>query len=123
MKLKTLLYSAAAAGALSSAAQAQTIIDIVGSSAGRSAVHSQILTLLQGETYAYDGTSSASAATRAIYHGTYAGSAVIVRTYWAGSVNGVRDVAQATQQTELFATSVIGNASGQNVNPAVSRLN
>lgn len=104
--------------ALISAAQSQTVIDIAGSTAGRSAVHTQILALLTDETYAYDGTGAASSAARAIYTGTYNGQSYIIRTYWSGSVNGVRDVAQQIQQNQYFATSVVGTAAGQNINPA-----
>ena len=104
--------------ALVSAAHSQTVVDIVGSTAGRSAVHAQILSLLSNETYAYDGTGAASAAARAIYTGSYNGQDYVIRTYWSGSVNGVRDVAQQIQQNQFFATTVAGTAAGQNINPA-----
>jgi hypothetical protein len=106
--------------ALTATAQAQTptVIDITGSTAGRGATHTAILAVLSGETYAFDGTTTAGSATRAIYKGTAAGNTYTIRTYWAGSVNGVRDVARATQQTNFFATTVNGTAAGQNINPA-----
>jgi hypothetical protein len=104
---------------LAGSSQAQTVIDITGSTAGRGAVHAAILNLLTGETFAWDGTASAGSANRVIYHGTYSGNSYIIRTFWAGSVNGVRDVARQTQQSQFFATSVIGSAApGTNINPA-----
>lgn len=111
-KLTTLIAIAASMGAV----KAQTIVDIGGSTAGRSAVHNAILALLGGNaTYAYDGTSSAAAATRAIYNGTYNGNAYTIRTYWAGSVNGIEPVRLGTQQSELLDTSISGSTSGQSL--------
>jgi len=116
MTLKIASLVAAAAAALASSAGAQTIVDLVGSSAGRSAVHNNIVSLLGGNanvTYAYDGTSGQpTRATRAIYRGTYNGNSYIIRTYWEGSVNGVRDVQQQIQQTELIDLSVTGSLGG-----------
>jgi hypothetical protein len=119
--MKTKLTLLTLAG-LATAAHSQTVIDITGSTAGRSAVHAQITSQLDaGFTYAYDGTGAASRATRAIYQGTYNGNQYTIRTYWAGSVNGVRDVAQQIQQTEFFDKSVTGTAAGENVNPAAPK--
>jgi hypothetical protein len=111
---KSLLTLLAAASVLS-AANAQTVVDIGGSTAGRSGVHARILAILENETYAYNGTSSASAAASAIYHGTYAGNTYIIRTFWAGSVNGIEDVRLGTQQTALIDKTVLGNSGGQNI--------
>ena len=96
-------------------AHAQTIVNLGGSTAGRTAVHNNILALLTGVTYAYDGTSSASKATRAIYHGTYNSQAYIIRTYWSGSVNGITPVVAGTQLDQFIATSVLGTSGGENV--------
>lgn len=117
-KLATLIAFAASIGAV----KAQTIVDIGGSTAGRSAVHNAILALLGGNaTYAYDGTSSAAAATRAIYNGTYNGNAYTIRTYWSGSVNGIEPVRLGTQQSELLATSNTGTSGGQNLTGTLSK--
>ncbi len=105
MKLQKSLFIGIASATLACSANAQTVIDIVGSTAGRSAVHTNILAILTGETYAFTGNSSASKATSAIYKGTYNGNPYIIRTYWAGSVNGVLDVQQQIQQTNLLDTN------------------
>lgn len=106
MKLKASLFAMAATSALVGSAHSQTVIDITGSTAGRGAVHSQILALLSGETFAWNGGSSASGSTRAIYKGTYSGSPVIIRTYWSGSAAGVRDIANQPQlNLSYFDTS------------------
>lgn len=102
MKPQATLLAAAITAAIASSAHAQTVIDITGSTAGRSAVHTQILGLLQGETLAWNGGSSASGATRVIYKGTYDGSPVIVRTFWSGSAAGVRDVANRPQLANAY---------------------
>jgi len=96
-------------------AHAQTIVNLGGSTAGRTAVHNNILALLTGETYAYDGTSSAAKATRAIYHGTYNGQAYIIRTFWSGSVNGITPVVAGTQLDQFIDTSVLGTSGGENI--------
>ncbi len=101
---------------LTSAVYSQTVIDMTGSTAARSATHAAILAVLTGETYAFEGAAGAGASSnRAIYHGTFGGNPYIIRTFWSGSVNGVRDVAQALQQSQLFDTSVLGIVGGQNL--------
>jgi len=109
MKLKITSLVAIGLGAFASFAGAQTpVIDITGSTAGRSAVHASILNVLDGETYAFAGSATAAKATSAIYKGKLGGSTgpnVIIRTYWSGSVNGVRDVGEQLAQTKLLATS------------------
>ena len=108
---KTILSLAVAALALG-AAQAQTIVNIGGSTAGRTAVHNNIVALLGSLTYAYDGTSgSPSKATRAIYSGTYNGESYIVRTYWQGSVEGITPIVDGLQSNQLMAVSNLTGAS------------
>lgn len=105
MKLKTSLMATALLASAASA-YSQTVIDITGSTAGRSAVHAQILALLDGETLAWNGGSSAAGATRVIYKGTYLTRPVIVRTFWSGSAAGVRDISNAPQlANSYFATT------------------
>lgn len=106
MKLKTTLIASAIAATAASSAQAQTVIDITGSTAGRTAVHTQILNLLSGTTLAWNGGSSASGATRVIYKGTFNTQPVIIRTYWSGSAAAVRDVSNSVPlNNSYFATS------------------
>ena len=116
--MKKSLLTLLTAASMLSAASAQTVVDIGGSTAGRSGVHARILGLLTNCTYAYDGTSSAAAASSAIYHGTYGGNAYIIRTFWAGSVNGIEDVRNGTQQIKLIDKSILGTSGGSNTNPA-----
>jgi hypothetical protein len=101
--------------ALTAAASAQTVIDLTGSTAARSAAHNAILATLTTTSYAFNGNAAAGSATRVIYHGTFAGNPYIIRTYWAGSVNGVRDIAQQIQQTQLIDKTVLGTAGGQEI--------
>jgi hypothetical protein len=112
MKLKTSLLALAATGAFVGTSYSQTVIDITGSTAGRSAVHSQILALLSGETLAWNGGSSASGATRVIYKGTYLGNPVIVRTFWSGSAAGVRDISNAPQLAASYFDKTTDTSTG-----------
>lgn len=105
---------------LAVAANSQTVVDLTGSTAGRSATHTAILATLSDVTYAYNGTS-ASGATRAIYFGKIGATNYIVRTYWSGSVNGVRDVAQQIQQAEFLAKTTTGTAAGLQLTEPVTK--
>lgn len=121
MKIQKSLLTLIASAVLAHSATAQ--IDITGSTAGRAAVHSNIITVLTGPgntltSYAYSGaqapaSASPGSSTQAIYHGTVSGTSVIIRTFWNGSVNGIQDVIQAIPQNGFFETSVLGNATGQ----------
>lgn len=112
---KLILSLVASALALASVHAAQTIVNIGGSTAGRAAVHANILSVLGGNcTWAYDNVSVPKHE-RAIYHGTYNSLPITIRTYWSGSVNGITPVVAGNQQTNFFATSVTGMVGGQNV--------
>ncbi|GAA5131172.1 hypothetical protein JIN84_06390 [Luteolibacter yonseiensis] len=126
MKSKTALLATAATLALFGAANGQTVIDITGSTAGRSTVHSQILSLLDANrTFAYymvNGSTQGNAASAdgVIYKGnlTVGGvpTAVIIRTFWAGSASGVDYVSNLTPlDNKLIATSVTGTIAGVQV--------
>lgn len=115
MKTKLSLIATAATMALFSSANGQTVIDITGSTAGRSAVHSRILALLgTTSTYAYSGNASVTSASRAIYKGNFGagGPSVIIRTFWSGSAAGVRDVANqldlASSYIDKATATVVG---------------
>ncbi|RYD28931.1 MAG: hypothetical protein EOP87_19035 [Verrucomicrobiaceae bacterium] len=97
MNTKASLLATALGLAMFSSASGQVVIDVTGSTAGRSAVHGRIINLLTGVTFSWNGNASVTSATRAIYKGTYDGKAVTVRTFWSGSAAGVRDVANAPQ--------------------------
>lgn len=118
MKLKSMFVTALAAASFGSLANAQTVIDLVGSTAARGAVHDKIQEMLNGSgntltSFAYNSSNGVLSSNQAIFHGTIGANPVIIRTYWAGSVNGIRDIAQQVQQTNLYLTSVAGNATGQ----------
>ncbi|MBN8459508.1 MAG: hypothetical protein J0M04_16895 [Verrucomicrobia bacterium] len=115
MKLKSLSFATAATLALVGATNAQTVIDITGSTAGRSAVDAKIKALLApGYTFQYYGKdSTANKHDACIFHGTYDGQPVIIRTFWSGSAAGIRDVATAPQLNNSYIlTSVVGSTSG-----------
>lgn len=115
MKTKASIAALAALAATAGSAYSQTVIDITGSTAGRSAVHSQILALLSNETFAYSG-SGASSATRAIYKGTFNNEQVIIRTYWSGSAAGVRDISNAPQLHNLYFATSTDTSAGTTAN-------
>ena len=92
MKLIKNLALAAAVLGSTVGAQAQTTIDITGSTAGRGAVHNAILAALTGETYRFNG-SNFNGAGRVLFRGNLGTNQVVVRTAWSGSAAGVRDVA------------------------------
>ena len=104
MKLNLILLSSVA---MMASAGAQTVIDIVGSTAGRGAVNAQILALLPGVTYRFDGAAPSTSA-RVIYRGVNSSITYIIRTYWQGSVDGVREIAQQRQQIST-TNPAVGN--------------
>lgn len=116
MKTKASLVATAITVALFGSAQAQEVIDITGSTAGRSTVHSTILANLTGVTYRFykksGSTTSASSADGAIYKGTISGTSVIVRTYWSGSAGGVRDVSNQVQLDKSFLAKTVDTTVG-----------
>lgn len=110
MNIKLLSTLAIAAGI--SGLQAQTVIDITGSTAGRSSVHQSILSTLGATaTYGYTG-SSLSSAGAAIFKGTYSGQPVIVRTSWSGSATGLSDLVTGNTVNFIATTT---NVSANNV--------
>jgi len=113
--MKKLLLTLAVSVLAVSAVKAQpVVVDIGGSTAGRTAVHNNIVAMLTGLTYAYDGTSGSPAkATHAIYHGTFGGKDYIIRTYWSGSVNGITPLTAGTQLTQLIDKTVLGLSGGE----------
>ena len=119
MKLKNSLLLAAATFFAASSANSQTVIDITGSTAGRSAVHNAIRTVLSNETFAYNG-SSFNGASKVIFKGDISGTPVIIRTSWSGSAAGVRDVAQNNSSVWFPVTTIDTNNLN---NTAVSMAN
>lgn len=112
--MKKLLLTLAVSALAATGIHAQTVVDIGGSTAGRKAVHNNIVAMLGNCTYAYDGTSGKpEKAARAIYHGTNGGKSYTIRTFWSGSVNGITPVRNAEQLTQLIDKSVIGTGAGQ----------
>ena len=115
MKTKTSLMATAATIALLGAAHGQTVIDITGSTAGRSAVVNRVKALLVGENAAWVGSASETSANRQIYYGgTYNGLPVTVRLFWSGSAAGVRDVSNAPQLGASYIVSNYSGPTGQN---------
>ncbi len=118
MKIKSTILSLAATAAFVGSSSAVTI-DIVGSTAGRTAVYNQILALVNptGRTSAHAG-SSLTGANQAIIKGNLlaGGAPVTVRLNFTGSAAGVNQVVnRATLQVSFFRESVLpssGNAPG-----------
>lgn len=107
MKIKLLSTLALAAGL--SSMQAQTVIDIVGSTAGRSSVHSSILASLTNATYGYTGSNIGNA-NYAIFKGTYGGNSVVIRTSWSGSATGLAVLAAGNNASFIpVATNITNN--------------
>lgn len=99
MKIKTILLTGAIALATTMAGMSQTVINLTGATAFRSASNNTILQLLGGAgtvQYAYVGTQGLSGSNRAIFHGTLNGDPIIVRTSWSGSTQGIKDLADQT---------------------------
>jgi hypothetical protein len=115
MKTKTSLIATAATIALFGAANGQTVIDITGSTAGRSAVIGRVKALLAGENATWRGNDSETSANQQIYWGgTFNGQPVTVRCSWTGSAAGVRDVSNAVQLNNAYIVSNYSGATGRN---------
>lgn len=102
---------AAAALAFAGQAGAQTVINLTGSTAFRSATHASIIAAMGGSgacTYAYE-QSTLAASNFSIFHGNVSGQPYIVRCGWSGSAEGVGSVAQATPVT-VYKTTIIGTS-------------
>lgn len=108
-------------------ASAQTVINITGATAFRTAAHHSIIAALGGPgtaEFAYSGTDAAGA-TRAIYSGNIGVTPVIVRTSWSGSTAGIADLATGATQTFLnddegiVDRTVAGNPSQTALEPDV----
>lgn len=106
MKTRISLIATAATLALFSTAKGQVVIDLTGSTAGRSAVTTQIQAILTGESAAWVGNASVTSAGKAIFYGgNFNGTPVTVRTFWSGSAAGVRDVADALRLNNSYIVS------------------
>lgn len=120
MKLKSLLIGASALG-FAASAQAQTVINITGATAFRSAAHSAIMASFNqsgalGTTWNYATNNAAGSGTmgRAIYKGTFPGitGTTVIRTSWTGSVEGVRALTKPTLVAETYLKNSSLNLSG-----------
>lgn len=118
MKLKSSIFALAALAGLGSQASAITI-DIVGSTAGRSAVYSKILALVD-ETATTGSGTTLSGSNQAIIHGTYSGTPVVIRLNFTGSAAGVN---QVTNQVPVQFYKETMYTSGFNVGVAYDGAN
>ena len=111
MKNKVSILATAASLALIGASSGQTVIDITGSTAGRSAVITAVKALLAGESSAWVGDASESKGTKHIFYGgTYNGSPVTVRMFWSGSAAGVRDISDAPELDNSYIAKTYATA-------------
>lgn len=123
MKIKKSVLLAAILLAAASSGNAQTVIDITGSTAGRSAVHNAILTVLSNRTFVFNG-STINTASKALFKGDISGTPVIIRTSWSGSAAGVRDVAQNNSSVWFPVTTInTNNLNGTAVSMANNSAN
>lgn len=121
MKNKVSILATAATLALIGASSGQTVIDITGSTAGRSAVITAVKALLDGETATWVGNDSETKANKQIYFGgTYGGQPVTVRMFWSGSAAGVRDISDAPQLDASYIVSNYAGAAGRNDTAALA---
>jgi len=122
MKLKSLLIGASALG-FAASAQAQTVINITGATAFRSAAHAAIMASFNqaaggalGTTWNYATNNAIGSGTmgRAIYKGTFPGisGTTVIRTSWTGSVEGVRALTKPTAFPETYLRDSVSNLSG-----------
>jgi hypothetical protein len=118
MNTKTSLLVTAATIALFGAANGQVVIDITGSTAGRSTVNTTIKALLTGESTAWyraDGNTTTEGSADAVIYkgGTLGGVPVTVRTFWAGSASGVDYVSNQVQLDNKFIATSVTAANAQ----------
>ncbi len=135
MKITKSLVLAAAVVGSAAVGNAQTVIDITGSTAGRAAVHSAIRTTLGGAacTFVVNTGNNLANTPKAIFKGNLGTNPVIVRTSWSGSAAGVRDVAANNASVYLPKTNIdtvalnnttlnLANANTTNVEQGVAEI-
>ena len=95
---KQIVAAALAAVSVTSASAADVIINITGSTAFRSAIHTTIQASMTGEEFTYVG-SSLNGSLYALFQGQLNGLTLtgadkcIIRTSWSGSAQGIGDIA------------------------------
>jgi len=109
--MKTKIMSlAAAAFAVAATGNAQTVIDLTGSTAGRSAVMRAVTNILTSDTFSFMQNANNNAnyvgADKQIIKGILGTNSVIVRASWSGSAAGVRDVAQNNSSVWFPVTTI-----------------
>ncbi len=125
MKLKASLFALAATSAFVGSASALEF-DIVGSTAGRTAVYNQVIANLTTVTgVAIPSGTNTTNANQAIIRGTIGATQVFIRLNFTGSAAGVNQVAnRATVTVPFYATSVVtGGTVAAPQNVAFSGLN
>jgi hypothetical protein len=98
--------------ALAAPAYSQTVVDITGATAFRSAAIAAIRSKFSGNyQYAHDAASgSVGSANKAIFKGTFTGitGTTVIRCSWNGSVEGIRALVDADYNPEYYQ-NVAGN--------------
>jgi len=115
MKIKSLLIVSSFALASASLVKADAVINITGATAFRSAAVAAIKSSLGSCTYAYDG-STESKQTYGIYKGSLSGVTgnTTIRTFWSGSVEGLRDLSQNNNVTFLPTSTTMTTGGSSN---------
>ncbi len=118
--LKQLLTAGALCLALATAADAQTVVRLTGSTAFRGATHTALTKIITGLNYGYTG-GTLSGASQAIFTGSVGGNPVIVKTSWSGSVGGIQTVSQGLN-VNFLADDTAGLSPGGTANLAAGAV-
>jgi len=103
-----ILKSLAVMALFTASASADVVINLTGSTAYRAATHAAIIASLTSPTYAYNEVTASDGlnkATYAIFKGTSGGENIIVRVFWAGSVEGVQYPSSGATINKFIPTS------------------
>jgi hypothetical protein len=123
MKLKSSLFILAATAGLVATSSAY-VVDVVGSTAGRTAVINHVLTLVNETSVSYSG-ASVQASNQSIITGTYGGNAISVRFNFTGSAAGVQQVSQQLTTVSFYKTTVAAGVvafSGGNIETSAAEI-
>ncbi len=121
MKMQKCILAGLLASAAATAANAQTVVHITGSTAFRNATVTAITHILKpGFTYGFAGTSF-TGANQAIFTGTTISNSipVIIKTSWSGAVGGMQTVSQQLPISTWLTNSTPQSTTGTPSAPAV----
>ncbi len=116
MKMLLKTFAAVAIFACSAASAATVVINMTGSTAFRAAANNAIKTALgSGVTYAYNEATAGDGlnkANYAIYSNVVGSDTIIVRVFWAGSVEGVSYPSDGVSRNVFYPTNTTRSTTG-----------